>query len=81
MANFGKDISKYKMVIYLKDRSQQTFYSLVEEDKKGETHSCNGMTRRLLDKLYRNKYSTALIYDRDSDCLVAKYIDGAKVQI
>lgn len=79
MNNFGKDISKYVMVVYMKDNSCLRFYSLSNEDKKGMAFSVKAMVRRLLDRKLRNRYHTAIVYDRSSDREIVKYVDGIKV--
>ncbi len=79
MSNFGKEISKYVMVVYMKDNSCLRFYSLANEDKKGMAFSVNAMVRRLLGRKLRNRYHTAIVYDRASDREIVKYIDGIKV--
>lgn len=76
MSNFGKDQSKFKMVIYLKNGQRKCFYSLVNEEKKGDDVALRGMTRRLLENAYKGKYSTALIFDRVADTQVKKYVNG-----
>ena len=62
MPNFGPDISKFKMVIYLTSNDKKTFYSLTNEENKGNERALNGMVSRLLFRKYRGKYQTALIY-------------------
>lgn len=79
MSNFGKDISKYVMVVYMKDNSCLRFYSLSNEDKKGMLFSVTAMVRRLLERRLRNRYHTAIVYDRKSDREVVKYVNGVKV--
>lgn len=76
MSNFGSDQSKFKMVIYLKSGARHIFYSLINEEKKSDAIALNGMKRRLLEKKFRGLYQTALIYDRYSDRLIEKYING-----
>lgn len=79
MSNFGKDISKYVMVVYMKDNSCLRFYSLANEDKKGMLFSVTAMVRRLLERRLRSRYHTAIVYDRKSDREVVKYVNGVKV--
>lgn len=79
MSNFGKDISKYVMVVYMKDNSCLRFYSLSNEDRKGMAFSVKAMVRRLLERKLRNRYHTAIVYDRISDREILKYVDGIKV--
>lgn len=79
MTNFSKDTSRFKMVIYLKDRTTKVFYSLDNEEKKSSSYAIRGMVRRLLEKLYLNKYTTSIIYDMTTGEEVEKYISGRKV--
>lgn len=76
MSNFGKDNSKFKMVVYLKNGKRLCYYSLTNEEKKGDVVAINGMVRRLLDKAHKGKYSTALIYNTKSDIQLRKYVNG-----
>lgn len=78
MSNFGTDQSKFKMILYLKNGDRKCFYSLLNEEKKGDQIALRNMCRRLLDKIYKGKYMTALIFDRVSDKVIEKYIDGKK---
>lgn len=81
MSNFGKDVSKYVMVVYMKDKSCLRFYSLANEDKKGMYYSVKAMIRRLLENRLRNKYHTAIVYDRCSDRELIKYVDGKRATL
>ncbi len=76
MSNFGNDQSKFKMVVYLKSGARHTFYSLLNEEKKGDSVAIRGMKRRLLENRFKGKYQTALIYDRYKDILLEKFING-----
>ena len=77
--NFGVDISKFKMVIYLKNNDRKVFYSLTNEEKKGDRYAINGMIRRLLEKRYKNTYHTAVVYNRETNIEVLKMIEGRRV--
>jgi len=76
MSNFGSDQSKFKMVLYLKSGERKCFYSLLNEEKKSDEVAIRGMKRRLLDRMYKGKYQTALIYNRITDRIEQKYING-----
>lgn len=76
MSNFSSEQSKFKMVLYLKSGERKSFYSLINEEKKGDEVAIRGMKRRLLERIYKGKYQTALIYDRFTDKVVQKYING-----
>lgn len=76
MSNFGKDSSKFKMVLYLKNGQRKCFYSLINEEKKGDEIALRGMVRRLLENAYKGKYSTALIFNTSADVQVRKYVNG-----
>lgn len=76
MSNFGKDSSKFKMVVYLKNGQRKCFYSLINEEKKGDEVALRGMVRRLLENAYKGKYSTALIFNTSADIQVRKYVNG-----
>jgi hypothetical protein len=76
MSNFGTDLSKFKMVLYLKNGDRKCFYSLLNEEKKGDQIAIRGMQRRLLENRYKGKYQTAIIYDRIQDKEVQKFING-----
>lgn len=62
----------------MKGGKRQCFYSLVNEEKKGDEVAKKGMVRRLLDRRFKGKYQTALMYDRISDTLLDKWVDGKK---
>jgi len=79
MANFGSETSKFKMVIYLNDNEKKVFYSLENEDKRGENYSVDGMVRRLLERMFKNKYHTAVIYDLKTNSQVLKFVNGKQV--
>lgn len=76
MSNFGSDQSKYKMVVYLKNGQRKCYYSLVNEEERGESVALRNMIRRLLERLHRGKYQTALVIDRYSNKIITKYVDG-----
>lgn len=76
MSNFGNEQSKFKMIIYLKSGDRQTYYSLLNEEKKSDEIALRGMKRRLLENRFKGKYQTALIYNRFSDKLIEKFING-----
>ena len=78
MSNFGNDQSKFKLIVYLKGGQRQCFYSLLNEEKKGDEVAKKGMVRRLLDRRFKGKYQTALMYERQTDTLLDKWIDGKK---
>ena len=78
MSNFGTDQSKFKMVLYLKSGDRKCFYSLVNEEKKGDEVAIRGMKRRLLERIYKGKYQTALIYNRMTDKIEQKFVNGIK---
>lgn len=78
MSNFGNDQSKFKLIVYMKGGGRQCYYSLVNEEKKGDDVAMKGMVRRLLDRRLKGKYQTALMYNRISDTLLEKWIDGKK---
>ncbi len=81
MGNFSNDQSKFKLIIYLKSGQRQCFYSLLNEEKKGDDVAKRGMIRRLLERRFKDKYQTALLYDRISDLLLQKWVDGKQLQI
>lgn len=66
MPNFGKEISRFKMVIYLLNGDCHRYYSLKNEEKKNDKVAIAGMVRRLLLHRYKGKYKTALLYDLKS---------------
>lgn len=66
------------MVIYLLNKTRLTFYSVVDEDKKSNEKSINGMIRRLLTTKYRGKYNTALIFDNATGTMIQKYVRGVR---
>jgi len=72
MSNFGSDQSKFKMVLYLKNGDRKCFYSLVNEEQRGDQFALRGMERRLLEKTYKGKYQTALVFNKHSNGMVAK---------
>lgn len=76
MSNFGKEISKFKMVIYLKNQAVKNYFSLVNEEKKGAEFVLQQMERRLLNGKHKGKYQTALIFDQKQDKLLRKYVNG-----
>lgn len=76
MSNFSSDQSKFKMVVYLKNGQRKCYYSLINEEKKGDEFALNGMIRRLLDRIHKGRYQTALIIDRYTDKTVKKYVNG-----
>jgi len=78
MSNFGKELSKFKLYICLKSGEKVTRYSLQNEEKKSDAVAIGGMVRRLLFNKFKGKYQTALIYNRQTDQLVAKYVNGVK---
>lgn len=81
MSNFGNDLSKYKLIVYLKGGQRQCFYSLVNEEKKGDDVAKRNMKRRLLENKFKGRYQTALLYDRLNDVCVEKWVNGKLEQI
>ena len=78
MGNFGKDQSKFKLVVYMKNDDRMVFYSLENEEKRSAEVAIRGMIRRLLLRKYLNKYKTAIIYDNTTGAMVSKYVNGVK---
>ena len=76
MSNFGSDQSKFKMIIYLKNGQRKCYYSLLNEEERGDHIAVGGMVRRLLERMYKNKYQTALIINRETDIVYKKFING-----
>jgi len=76
MSNFGKEISKFKLVVYLKSQSVKHYFSLTNEEKRGDDYVINQMERRLLDGKHKGKYQTALFFDQKQDKLIRKYVNG-----
>jgi hypothetical protein len=68
------------MVVYLKNGQRKCYYSLVNEEERGDAVALRNMTRRLLERLHRGKYQTALVIDRYSNKILTKYVDG-KIEI
>lgn len=62
MPGYGRDISKFKVVVYLTNGEKWTHYSYVSEEKGSNEKVINAMVRRLLFKRYKGKYQTAQIY-------------------
>jgi len=64
MANFGPSVSRYKMVVYLKNGDRKVYYSLLKEEQKNPPDKVvSNMVRRLLFGLHHGKYQTAMLYD------------------
>jgi hypothetical protein len=66
MPNFGKEISRFKLVVYLINGKSHRYYSLKNEENKNEKVAIAGMVRRLLLKKHKGQYKTALLYDTQS---------------
>ncbi|MDZ4059440.1 MAG: hypothetical protein U1D64_05285 [Bacteroidales bacterium] len=76
MSNFGSDQSKYKLIVYLKNGERKSYYSLLNEEKKGDDFAIRGMERRLLERIHKGKYQTALFINRHTDTPCRKFVNG-----
>lgn len=76
---YNKTKSLVKLKVYMKpDGKVQTFYSFLKNDKKGWQHSMFAMEKRLLLRILRGKYITALFFDNHQNKLVGKWVNGKK---
>jgi len=78
-SNYGADVSRYKLKIWFKNNpgNSNTFFSYRSEEKNGNEACLRGMVARLI---YKNegKYTTAVIYDQQTDKPVVKYVNGIR---
>jgi len=70
---FNSQKSLVKLIVYLRDRTSKTYYSLENEDKKGTDYVQHKMHFRLLAKRHKNQFTTAIFYDNVSGNELAKY--------
>lgn len=65
--------SKVKVLIYLKSGAKETFYSYFKEEKKGIPQVMSGMYKRLVEDLFKRKFTCALFYDNQTGEELARY--------
>lgn len=70
--------SKYMLVIYFTDGKTGRFPS---NDKKGKKPEKGLAALQKLVVKYADKYTTALIYDRETDTLLEKYVFNQKIDL
>ena len=63
MAEYNKEESLVKAVIYYKDKGRRTFYSRLRHDKRGKQYSINKL---LLLIFTASPYISAMIYDNQN---------------
>lgn len=73
--NFGHDHSKFKMILYLKSGEKKCYYSLLNEEERGDLFAISNMKRRLFVR-YKLKLQTALIYHQKTGQLIEKHISS-----
>lgn len=74
--SFSSESSSFKLVIYLQSGEIIRRYSFLKADKNG---SSNFKLERLLLTTYKNKYTTALLYDNKTDQELVKWVNGIKI--
>lgn len=74
---FDTKKSKIKLVVYsLKNNSREVFFSLFNEECKGDRHVLEKMKERLLERKFNNNYQTAIFYLNNTDSILQKYVKG-----
>lgn len=77
-----KEHSLYKMIVWFADGNIRTFYSLDWKNKYSQTRDATLGLRRLtsLAQTYGSRAKTIMLYQKRSNRLVAKFIDGVEVK-
>ncbi len=62
--------------IWFKNGGKTSFKSFSKEKHKSKEYLINKMKKRLLDKTYLGKYSTAIFYDNNTNTELKRFVNG-----